>query len=339
MGTGIAQWQPRVRHRSQVDGCIDVCRLWLLVPLGRFSDELFLHFSSKVQNLTVFSIIYMIRIRFFGLGELIKRYFSGGTVRGDALVAAQEVGFDNLCDIVDGTLRGIDTLINHMRGMVFPLTEHEESEELLCQYCRPGGLLFRQSGGSLTQYVSRRRRCWTLLVPMDPTTHFSEGHRKDMLLDRSGLTREERVVAKASNNNERDFDRVAEALIPQHPRIRFRESQKRAKGKGKDGFKRGDNSNVCWLRGKKARVNTLALENLEDQVPVPIKRVTHPLKIMIMMTTRLNPQMPTKHTMILLTSGVMTEKKFFMMMMMMRKMKRFLRMLLWMMSLLWRQLN
>ena len=30
------------------------------------SDELFLHFSSKVQNLAVFSIIYMIRIRFFG---------------------------------------------------------------------------------------------------------------------------------------------------------------------------------------------------------------------------------------------------------------------------------
>ena len=28
--------------------------------------------SSKLQNLTVFSIIYMIRIRFFGLGELIQ---------------------------------------------------------------------------------------------------------------------------------------------------------------------------------------------------------------------------------------------------------------------------
>ena len=36
------------------------------------SDELFLHFSSKVQNLTVFSIIYMIRIRFFGPGELFQ---------------------------------------------------------------------------------------------------------------------------------------------------------------------------------------------------------------------------------------------------------------------------
>ena len=38
-------------------------------------DELFLHFPSKVHNLTVFSIIYMIRIRFFGSGELIQRTF------------------------------------------------------------------------------------------------------------------------------------------------------------------------------------------------------------------------------------------------------------------------
>ena len=33
-------------------------------------------FSSKVQNLTVFKIIYMIRIGFFGSGELIQRTFS-----------------------------------------------------------------------------------------------------------------------------------------------------------------------------------------------------------------------------------------------------------------------
>ena len=45
--------------------------------------------------------------------------------RGDAVVAAQEVGFDNLFEIVDGGPRGIETLIQHMRGMVFPWTEHE----------------------------------------------------------------------------------------------------------------------------------------------------------------------------------------------------------------------
>ena len=34
-------------------------------------------FSAKVQNLAVFSFIYMIRIRFFGPGELIQNGFSG----------------------------------------------------------------------------------------------------------------------------------------------------------------------------------------------------------------------------------------------------------------------
>ena len=34
----------------------------------------------------------------------------------DAFVAAQEVGFDNLCETIDGRSCGIETLINHRRG-------------------------------------------------------------------------------------------------------------------------------------------------------------------------------------------------------------------------------
>ena len=45
-----------------------------------FSDELLLIFPSKVQNLTVFSIIHMIRIRFFGPRALIQRSFFGRMV-------------------------------------------------------------------------------------------------------------------------------------------------------------------------------------------------------------------------------------------------------------------
>ena len=78
----------------------------------------------------------------------------------------------------------------------------------------------------MKQYVSRRRRCWTLLVQMNPVIHLSEGHRSDMLFDLSGLTREELVTVQASISNELDFDRVAEALIIQHPRIYFQESKK-----------------------------------------------------------------------------------------------------------------
>ena len=40
------------------------------------------------------------------------------------------------------------------------------------------------------------------------------------------------------------------SFIIQHPRIHLRESQRRKKGKGKDGFKPGDNSNSRWFRGK-----------------------------------------------------------------------------------------
>ena len=42
--------------------------------------------------------------------------------------AAQEVGFVNLCEIINGIPCGIDTLTNFMRGIVFPLTEHESKQ-------------------------------------------------------------------------------------------------------------------------------------------------------------------------------------------------------------------
>ena len=181
----------------------------------------------------------------------------------DAFVAAQEVGFDNLCEIIDLGPCGVDTLINHMRGMAFPLTEHE-SREFFRLYCRHGGHLSRQNGESMKQYVSRRRRCWTLLVHMNPVIHLSEGHRPDMLLDLRGLTREERVMVQALISNGRDFDRVAEALIIQHPRIHSVrvKDERRAKAK--------TDSNVLTIPtlfgfAEKVKGNTPAAENPERE--------------------------------------------------------------------------
>ena len=85
---------------------------------------------------------------------------------------------------------------------------------------------------------------------MDPVMHLSQGHRSDMLLHLSGLTREERVMVQASIHNARDFDKVADALIIQHPRIHLRESRKSTKPKGKDGIKSSDNLNIRRLQEK-----------------------------------------------------------------------------------------
>ena len=166
-------------------------------------------------------------------------------LRGDAFAAAQEVGLDNLCEVIDGRASGINTLISRTREMFFPLSVHESEESF-----RSGGPLSIQSGESLKLNVSRRRRCRSLLTHMDPAMHISEGHRSDMLLGLGGLTREERVMVHASINNERDFDKVADALIIQHPRIHLRESRKHTKGKGKDGTKSNDNLNIRRLQEK-----------------------------------------------------------------------------------------
>ena len=155
-----------------------------------------------------------------------------------------------------------------------------------------------------------------------------------MLLDLSGLTREERVVVQASISNERDFDRVAVALIIQHPRIHLRENQRRAKAK--------TDSNVLTTQtlvgyAEEAKASTLAVENLER---APITRTSLPLKIMIttVMQTWMSLQTPIKPTLTQLIPEATTERKL-QTTMTTRKTRRFLHTLLWTMSPFSRQLN
>jgi hypothetical protein len=141
---------------------------------------------------------------------------------GDAFVVAKEVGIDKLCHSGDAfTDPGVDVLIKAVKATVFPLTTHE-AKELFRQFCKSSGSLARQVGESMQQYVGRRRRSWKLLQELDPELWLSEGHRADMLLDLAGLDKSERVMIQASIGNARDFDKIADALIVQHPRIHIR---------------------------------------------------------------------------------------------------------------------
>ena len=66
---------------------------------------------------------------------------------------------------------------------------------------------------------------------MDPVIHVSERHQSEMLQGQSGYAREKHAEELASVNNERDFDKVADAPVIQHPHVHFRESWKRPKDK------------------------------------------------------------------------------------------------------------
>ena len=176
--------------------------------------------------------------------ETISKVVEG--LQGDAFTVAKEVGYQSLWHIgsagdefEEATPSGMDALIEAMRASVFPLTTHE-AKELFRQYTKPSGALSRQNGESMQQYVSRRRRCWKLLKELDQEIVLSEGHRADMLLDLAGLDRTERTMIQASIGNARDFEKVADALVVQHPRIHLKNTPMlKVKGRGKPGRQKG----------------------------------------------------------------------------------------------------
>ena len=54
-------------------------------------------------------------------------------------------------------------------------------------------------GESMLSYVSRRRRWWKLLKPLDSSIELSEPMRVELFLELSGLNRQEALVIKAAH--------------------------------------------------------------------------------------------------------------------------------------------
>ena len=168
--------------------------------------------------------------------QMINKVVEG--LRGDAFQVAKDIGMESL----QGP-DGVKTLVAAVRKVVFPLA-HEEAKELFEQGQKFGGVLARQFGESMVQYISRRRRWWKTLKELDPSIQLSEGLRTSMLLDLSGINRQERLMILTSCSNELAFDKIADALVLQHPRIHSRDqrpegSKPKGGGKGYGGYKGG----------------------------------------------------------------------------------------------------
>jgi hypothetical protein len=101
---------------------------------------------------------------------------------------------------------------------------------------------------------------------LDPEIVLSEGHRSDMLLDLAGLDKHERTMIQASIGNARDFDRIADALVVQHPRVHLKHSsapQRTApKGGGKSFGKGFGKRKYSKGKGKRSWRNPSGFANL-----------------------------------------------------------------------------
>ena len=84
--------------------------------------------------------------------------------------------------------------------------------------------------------VARRSRWWTRLKSLDPKYNMSGNILTDMLLDGSRLDKTEKLMVLTSVSNKKGFDKVADAMVTQHPRTH--EDEKGRQSHDDDGDKK-----------------------------------------------------------------------------------------------------
>ena len=105
--------------------------------------------------------------------------------------------------------------------MVFPLGTLE-AQALFRSGQALRGPLSRQEGESIVSYIGRRRRWWTLMTQLDPRISLSDSLRAELLLELSGLTRDQQLMIKACAAGSHDFDTYAKIMTEHHGLIHLR---------------------------------------------------------------------------------------------------------------------
>ena len=148
--------------------------------------------------------------------EMVQKVLEG--LREEAFELARDIGVDVLTQ--PGGLR---KFVKKLRDVVFPRAS-EEARELFKAGQKPGSLA-RQNGESMLSYVSRRRRWWKLLKALDGSIELSEPMRVELLLELSGLSRQEIIVIKVCAPDAKSFESVAATLVEQYSGVHLREGR------------------------------------------------------------------------------------------------------------------
>ena len=126
---------------------------------------------------------------------------------------------------------GLAQLIETIRNHVFPRAL-EEGKELFRAGQQIGGPLSRQPSESMLSYVQRHRRWWNVLTELDPSMAVSESFRIELMLELSGVSRQEILVVKACRADG-SFESTACVLIDHYSGIHLREGSRSWTGKVK----------------------------------------------------------------------------------------------------------
>ncbi|CAE7692632.1 RE1 [Symbiodinium sp. CCMP2592] len=160
------------------------------------------------------------------------------SLRSEAYIVAEDLGTDVLF-----LSQNIPKVIEAVRERLFPLAE-QETKELYRLGTQVGGMLSRQPGEPMISYIDRRKRWLRKLQQLDKALHISEAVLTDLLLDNSGLTRQERLMVLTSMSGSTATKDAEASLIRMHNRIhtleRKQPSARGGTGKGKGFPRKGD---------------------------------------------------------------------------------------------------
>ncbi|CAE7256176.1 AGM1 [Symbiodinium natans] len=148
------------------------------------------------------------------MSDAVQKTLEG--LRGDAFLIARDIGLERLLKH-----DGIDLLIQKVKDQAFPL-QGEEASELFRQGQLLTGPLSKQSGEPMLSYISRRKRWWVTLRELDPEVRLSEAMRANLLVELSGLSRQEQLMVRTAAQAE-TVDEYARVLIKHHSVVHMRE--------------------------------------------------------------------------------------------------------------------
>ena len=149
--------------------------------------------------------------------ELVQKVLEG--LRGDAYLVAQDLGVSKLMED-----DGIDQLIMALKKMIFPL-QALEAKELFRVGQQVAGPLARQTGESVTSYISRRRRWWRQVQELDSSMVISDGMRAELLIEAAGLSKQEQLMVRTAARTPSFDAYAAVVLLEHHGKIHLKDSR------------------------------------------------------------------------------------------------------------------
>ena len=149
--------------------------------------------------------------------ELVQKVLEGR--RGDAYLAAQDLGGETL--MKDG---GIETLIASNFEEDDLSLQSLEAKELFRVGQMQHGPLSRQTGESVTSFISRRRRWWRQVKELDSNMLISDQMRAELLIESAGLTKQEQLMIRTASKSH-TFDDYAAILLEHHEGIHLKDSR------------------------------------------------------------------------------------------------------------------